>query len=102
MLQAINRLLLDLEGELLIDMVGLAVVAALCSTLSTFGGVASVVRRSLALLCNVVVRVEGQLLSLSDSCGTASHSSVMLLDEFEGIPEVALGVLKEVEAGPTW
>ena len=76
MLQAVDRLLLHLERELLVHVVPLAVVASLGPTLSAL----RLVGPTLALGGNVIIRVQGKRLRLSDGRCTASHCSIVLLD----------------------
>ena len=76
MLEAIDRLLLDFERELLVHVVPLAVVASLGPALYALRLVGS----ALALGGNVVIRVQGKRLCLSNSRCTASNCSIMLLD----------------------
>ena len=76
MLQAIDRLLLHLERELLVHVVRLAVVASLGPALTAL----RLVGPTLALGSNVIIRVQGKRLRLSDGRCTASHCSIVLLD----------------------
>lgn len=46
--------------------------------------------------------VEVLLRLLGDGCRPATYRRVVLLDELQRVPEVALGVLEEVERGPSW
>ena len=55
---------------------------------------------ALALSGDMIVRIESELLGLRNCSRSAADCSVVLLDKLERVPEVALCILKEVEAGP--
>ena len=51
-------------------------------------------------LCgDMIVRIESELLGLRHSGRPSADCSVVLLDQLERVPEVALCILEEVEAG---